>query len=31
MSKKYYRLDNILKLNAVYNMIIGQRSNGKTY
>ena len=28
---KYYRLDNILKLNATYNMIIGERSNGKTF
>ena len=33
MAKKneYYRLDRILKENAVYNMIIGERSNGKTY
>lgn len=29
--KKYYRLDRILKENAIYNMIIGERSNGKTY
>ena len=28
---KYYSLDNILKENATYNMIIGERSNGKTY
>lgn len=28
---KYYSLDRILKHNAVYNMIIGERSNGKTY
>lgn len=29
--KKYYSLDNILKYNAHYNIIIGERSNGKTY
>ena len=28
---KYYSLKNILKTNAVYNVIIGGRSNGKTY
>lgn len=28
---KYYNLNPILKKNAVYNIIIGQRSNGKTY
>lgn len=28
---KYYRLTNILKTDAQYYMIIGQRSNGKTY
>lgn len=28
---KYYSLDNILKKNCVYNVIIGERSNGKTY
>lgn len=28
---KYYSLDNILKLNAHYNVIFGERSNGKTY
>lgn len=28
---KYYSLDKIHKQNALYNMIIGQRSNGKTY
>lgn len=27
---KYYRLDNILSYNADYNMIYGERSNGKT-
>lgn len=27
---KYYNLDNILKKNAHYNIIIGERSNGKT-
>lgn len=27
----YYSLSEILKLNAVYNMIFGERSNGKTY
>ena len=29
--KKFYSLDNILKKNATYNMIFGERSNGKTY
>lgn len=28
---KYYSLKEILKRNAQYNMIIGERSNGKTY
>lgn len=28
---KYYSLKNILKTNSTYNIIIGQRSNGKTY
>ena len=28
---KYYSLDNILKKNCVYNVIFGERSNGKTY
>ena len=28
---KYYSLKNILKKNAQYNMIFGERSNGKTY
>lgn len=28
---KYYNLRNIRKENAVYNLIIGERSNGKTY
>lgn len=28
---KFYSLDNILSRNARYNIIIGQRSNGKTY
>lgn len=28
---KYYSLDKILKSNSTYNMIIGERSNGKTY
>ena len=31
MNKKYYRLDNILKLNAVHNMIISKRSSGKAF
>lgn len=33
MSKKerYYRLDKILKEKALYNVIIGERSNGKSY
>lgn len=28
---KYYSLDNILEKNADYNVIFGERSNGKTY
>lgn len=28
---EYYRLDRILKEKAVYNMIIGERSNGKSF
>lgn len=28
---KFYNIDNILKKNSVYNIIIGERSNGKTY
>lgn len=28
---KYYSLKNIMKTNAHYNIIIGERSNGKTY
>lgn len=28
---RYYSLKNILEYNATYNMIIGERSNGKTY
>ena len=28
---KYYSLDRIKKKKAVYNVIIGERSNGKTY
>lgn len=28
---KYYRLDNIKEKNAKYNVIYGERSNGKTY
>lgn len=31
MGSKYYSLKKILKENATYNMIIGERSNGKTY
>ena len=31
MNKKYYSLKNILKYDALYNVIIGERSNGKTY
>ena len=33
MSEKnnFYSLDNILKKNALYNVIIGERSNGKTF
>lgn len=28
---KYYSLNNILKRKAVYNIVMGERSNGKTY
>lgn len=28
---KYYSLNNILKTNSDYNIIVGERSNGKTY
>lgn len=31
MRKKYYSLEKIKKCNADYNLIIGERSNGKTY
>lgn len=31
MKNKHYRLDSILSKNAVYNVIFGERSNGKTY
>lgn len=31
MNFKYYNLKEILKRNAQYNIIIGERSNGKTY
>ena len=31
MKSKYYSLDRILKLNCLYNIIIGERSNGKTF
>lgn len=30
-NNKYYSLDRILNTNSVYNIIIGERSNGKTY
>lgn len=30
-NQKYYTLDRIKKKNAVYNVIFGERSNGKTY
>lgn len=29
--QKFYRLDNILSYNAIYNVIFGERSNGKTF
>ena len=29
--RKYYSLDAIKKKNATYNVIFGERSNGKTY
>lgn len=31
VTTKYYRLNKILKYNATYNIIFGERSNGKTY
>ena len=31
MKPTFYSLKNIMKKNAIYNIIIGQRSNGKTY
>ena len=31
MKAKYYSLKNILDKNAIYNVIFGERSNGKTY
>lgn len=31
MKKKYYSLDKILETDSRYNIIIGERSNGKTY
>ena len=31
MKEKFYRLTKILKANAVWNMILGQRDNGKSY
>ena len=31
MEIKFYSLDEILKKQAQYNIIIGERSNGKTY
>ena len=31
MKEKFYRLDNILSKNATYNVIFGERSNGKSY
>ena len=30
MKEKYYTLNNILAYNADYNIIYGERSNGKT-
>ena len=30
-TQKYYSLDRILSKNACYNIIFGERSNGKTY
>ena len=29
--QKFYSLKNILARNAIYNVIIGERSNGKTF
>ena len=31
LNNKYYNLNSILKTNSTYNIIIGERSNGKTY
>lgn len=30
-SQQYYKLDKILEQDAIYNIIVGERSNGKTY
>ena len=29
--KEYYKIDNLLKAGAQYNMLLGERSNGKSY
>src|SRR5574344_1321684 len=31
MKQKYYRLDKIKKVDAQYKMLLGERSNGKSY
>lgn len=31
MKQKYYRLDRIKKIDAEYNILLGERSNGKSY
>ena len=31
MKQKFYRLTNIEKKNAQYNILLGERSNGKSY
>ena len=31
MKQKYYRLDSINKIKAAYNILLGERSNGKSY
>lgn len=31
MKQKYYRVDRIKKVNAEYNILLGERSNGKSY
>ena len=31
MKQKYYNIENLLKQKAEYNILLGERSNGKSY